>query len=107
MIDHVEFTVVAGRGGDGAAMPRREKFVPRGGPDGGDGGRGGNVVLVATRSLSTPATSIKGTCIGPKMGKPGGSNRKKGASGTDIELRVPVGLDRDRPHPGGGSRAPR
>ncbi len=91
MIDRVEFTVVAGRGGDGAATFRREKFVPRGGPDGGDGGRGGNVVLVATRSLSTLRDFHHGDVHRAEDGKSGGSNRKKGASGADIELRVPVG----------------
>ena len=51
MIDTVEFEVIAGNGGDGAVSFRREKFVPRGGPDGGDGGDGGDVILIADRAL--------------------------------------------------------
>ncbi len=91
MIDRVRIRVQAGRGGDGAATFRREKFVPRGGPDGGDGGRGGNVILVATRSLSTLRDYHEGDLHRAGDGKPGGSNRKKGASGPNIELRVPIG----------------
>lgn len=91
MIDRVTFSVAAGRGGDGAVTFRREKFVPRGGPDGGDGGRGGDVILVATRGLSTLRDYHEGDVHRAQDGKPGGSNRKKGASGADLELRVPIG----------------
>lgn len=91
MIDRVTFSVVAGRGGDGAVTFRREKFVPRGGPDGGDGGRGGDVILVATRGLSTLRDYHEGDVHRAQDGKPGGANQKKGASGGDLELKVPVG----------------
>lgn len=91
MIDRVRIRVEAGRGGDGAATFRREKFIPRGGPDGGDGGRGGNIILVATKSLSTLRDYHEGDVHRASDGKPGGSNRKKGASGANLELRVPIG----------------
>ncbi|HCF89039.1 MAG TPA: hypothetical protein DER41_03690, partial [Firmicutes bacterium] len=52
-VDYAEIKVVSGRGGDGAASFRREKYVPRGGPDGGDGGRGGDVVFEVSSGLAT------------------------------------------------------
>jgi GTP-binding protein len=89
--DRSRIQVVAGRGGDGALSFRREKFVPKGGPDGGDGGDGGDVVLVADpdlRDLSRfrPNMWVKGG----RGGNGGGSNRH-GANGEAVELRVPVG----------------
>jgi GTPase len=91
VIDHVEIDVVAGRGGDGAISFRREKFVPRGGPDGGDGGRGGNIVVVATRSLSTLRDFQHGRVYSAEDGGRGGPNQRRGASAPPLELRVPVG----------------
>ena len=91
MIDHVEIDVIAGRGGDGAVAFRREKFVPRGGPDGGDGGRGGNVVVIATRSISTLRDFRHGLVHKAEDGRPGGPNQRRGASAPVLELRVPVG----------------
>ena len=70
---------------------RREKFVPRGGPDGGNGGRGGDVTLVADARLSTLLDlKYKRRCIA-KNGRPGGSKDCTGADGESLELRVPVG----------------
>ena len=52
-IDHTFIEIIAGNGGDGCVSFRREKYVPHGGPDGGDGGRGGNIIVEATKRLST------------------------------------------------------
>jgi GTP-binding protein len=89
--DRARLHVVAGRGGDGAIHFRREKFVPRGGPDGGDGGEGGDVVLVADarrRDLSgfRPNERVRAT-----RGGAGGGRLSHGARGEDAELHVPVG----------------
>lgn len=91
MIDHVRIKVVAGRGGDGAVSFHREKFVPRGGPDGGDGGRGGGVVLIADRSRSTLRDLREGQTFKAGDGARGGPNQRRGASADTLELRVPVG----------------
>ena len=89
--DRASIRVVAGRGGDGALSVRREKFVPRGGPDGGDGGRGGDVVLVADPDLrDLTAFRTKATFRGGRGGN-GGGNRRHGANGEDVVLAVPVG----------------
>ena len=91
MIDCVEFEVVAGNGGDGIVSFRREKFVPRGGPDGGDGGRGGDVVFVADRRMSTlqPYRDQRVRVAG--NGRPGGPNRMHGAAGEQLVITVPPG----------------
>jgi GTP-binding protein len=86
---HVE----AGRGGDGGLSFRREKYVPRGGPDGGDGGRGGDVVIRADPTLRD-LSSLRG--VNRVRGERGGNGRGKrrhGADGADAELRVPVGTE--------------
>ncbi len=91
MIDQIEIDVVAGRGGDGAVSFRREKFVPRGGPDGGDGGRGGDVILVAQRRVSTLDAYSDGHVRKAQDGVPGGPNLRRGASAPSLTLPVPVG----------------
>jgi GTP-binding protein len=91
--DRARIHVVAGRGGDGALSFRREKHVPKGGPDGGDGGPGGSVVLVADpdlRDLSAFRTRRK---IAAGKGGHGGGSGRHGAAGRDVELRVPVGTE--------------
>ncbi|HEX3453348.1 MAG TPA: GTPase ObgE [Gaiellaceae bacterium] len=91
--DRAHIHVVAGRGGDGALSFRREKHVPKGGPDGGDGGAGGSVVLVADpelRDLSALRTRRK--IVAGRGGHGGGSGRH-GATGKDVELHVPVGTE--------------
>ena len=89
--DRAEIHVQAGRGGDGGLSFRREKFVPKGGPDGGDGGRGGDVVIVADPTLRdlSPLRRVKRLRAG--RGGNGRGSRKHGADGEDAELRVPVG----------------
>jgi GTP-binding protein len=89
--DRAQIHVAAGRGGDGGLSFRREKHVPKGGPDGGDGGRGGDVVLVADPDLrDLSAFRSKRTSRGGR-GEPGRGSGKHGANGADAELRVPVG----------------
>jgi len=89
--DRARIHVAAGRGGDGALSFRREKHVPRGGPDGGDGGPGGSVILVADPELrDLSAFRTRRTIAAGKGGHGGGSGRH-GAAGRDVEVRVPVG----------------
>jgi GTP-binding protein len=107
--DRARLTVVAGRGGDGSMHFRREKFVPKGGPDGGDGGDGGDVVLVADarrRDLSGFRPNQK---LRAERGGNGGGSLSNGARGEDAVLAVPVGtqvldaeerLIADLAHPG-------
>ena len=91
MIDQVEFEVQAGAGGDGIASMRREKFAPHGGPDGGDGGRGGSVVLVADGGVTGLGAYRDGRARRADDGRAGASGQRRGASGEDALLRVPVG----------------
>jgi GTP-binding protein len=90
-IDEAVIEVVAGRGGNGCVSFRREKFVPRGGPDGGGGGRGGDVVLVADRGLSTLIDQKLRPLARAQDGAHGGGNQRDGRAGPDVELRLPVG----------------
>ena len=90
-IDEVRIFVQAGRGGDGVCSFRREKFVPRGGPDGGDGGHGGNVVAVASRHLNTLLELRYQQRYKAKAGGHGGGSNKHGRNGTDVVINVPVG----------------
>lgn len=90
-IDEAEITVIAGDGGTGCVSFRREKFVPRGGPDGGDGGRGGDVVLVADRNLATLLDLRLRPEIRAERGAHGQGSRKDGSQGADAVIRVPLG----------------
>lgn len=90
-VDEAVIEVAAGRGGDGRVSFRRERFVPRGGPDGGDGGHGGDVVLIADRGLSTLLEQRVHTRVAAEDGAPGGSNGRDGRAGADVVVRVPVG----------------
>jgi GTP-binding protein len=96
--DRAEIEVQAGRGGDGSLHFRREKHVPKGGPDGGDGGPGGDVVLVADPDLRDLSAFRVKRRYKAGSGEPGRGALKHGATGESIELRVPVGtqvLDED------------
>jgi len=83
--------VRGGHGGKGSASFRREPFVPRGGPDGGDGGRGGSVTLVASNNVSDLALYRRRTRWPAESGADGAGGRKTGRTGADVELKVPVG----------------
>src|SRR5947209_7346005 len=89
--DHTTIHVAAGRGGDGGLSFRREKFVPKGGPDGGDAGNGGDVVFVADPSLRDLANLQRRRSIEARKGGNGRGTRKHGADGEPVEVRVPVG----------------
>ncbi len=90
-VDEATILVVAGRGGDGSKSFRREKFVPLGGPDGGDGGRGGDVVLSADRNLATLVDLRLRRKNRAESGAPGAGANKTGKSGAALVIRVPVG----------------
>ena len=89
--DRARIHVQAGRGGDGALSFRREKHVPKGGPDGGDGGPGGDVVIVADPDLRDLSAFRARQWFKAEKGGAGGGSGKHGASGGDVELRVPLG----------------
>jgi len=89
--DRARLTVVAGRGGDGAIHFRREKYVPRGGPDGGDGGDGGDVVLVADPRRRDLSGFRPNQTLRAENGGIGGGRLSHGARGEDAVLRLPVG----------------
>ena len=107
--DRARIHVLAGRGGDGCLSFRREKYVPKGGPDGGDGGKGGDIALVADAMLRDLSNVRPNQWIRAGKGEPGRGARKHGADGGSIELHVPVGtqvvtddgeLIADLAHPG-------
>ncbi len=90
-IDYVEITVRSGKGGAGSAHFRREKYEPRGGPDGGDGGKGGSVILEADPHLYTLMDLRYNKHHFADSGEPGGGQTRTGADGEDIVLHVPPG----------------
>ncbi len=90
-VDRVTVDVQAGRGGDGCVSFRREKFVPRGGPDGGDGGNGGSVILVAENGVDTLAPLVHRKHWRAKSGTAGSGGNRHGANAEDIVIRVPAG----------------
>jgi GTPase len=89
--DRARIHVQAGKGGDGGLSFRREKFVPKGGPDGGDGGDGGSVVLIADPALRDLSALQRRRWIKATRGGNGTGQRRHGANGEDAEVRVPVG----------------
>jgi GTPase len=90
-IDHARIKVRAGNGGSGTSSFRREKFVPMGGPDGGDGGRGGDIVLRADSNLATLLDYSYRDFWKAEDGKHGSGSNKSGLSGDDVVLPVPPG----------------
>ncbi len=90
-LDTATITVLSGKGGDGCVSTRREKFVPCGGPDGGNGGRGGSVWLVADAHLTTLLDFRYKRRYEARPGDKGGGNNCTGRDGADIEIKVPCG----------------
>jgi GTP-binding protein len=99
-VDEVEIHVAAGHGGKGALSFRREKFVPRGGPDGGDGGHGGSVYLVARANLNTLLNFRFQKLFEARNGAQGEGSLRTGKSGADIVLEVPIGTQVYEKRPG-------
>ncbi|HNZ06879.1 MAG: GTPase ObgE [Candidatus Cloacimonetes bacterium] len=92
-IDHAKLKVRAGNGGDGAVSFRREKFVPKGGPDGGDGGRGGDIIALGDENVNTLLDYRFSKLYAAENGKHGSGARKTGSSGEHVYLRMPLGTE--------------
>ena len=92
-IDHSNIRIKAGNGGDGCISFRREKFIPKGGPDGGDGGRGGDVIARGDNNINTLLDYRYKRLIKAENGKGGGGANKTGASGEPAILRLPLGTE--------------
>jgi GTP-binding protein len=92
-IDEVELEVKGGDGGGGAVSFRRERYVPRGGPDGGDGGRGGSVYAVADRALRTLNHLAGVEVVAAERGGDGAGRKRTGRAGEDRRIRIPLGTE--------------
>jgi len=92
-VDSAKVFVQAGDGGKGCVSFRREKYVPKGGPDGGDGGKGGNVIAVGDENVNTLLAYRYNHFYKAKNGRNGMGNNKTGASGEDIILTFPLGTE--------------
>lgn len=90
-VDEASITVVAGKGGPGSASFRREKYIPRGGPDGGDGGAGGSVWLAGDSGLNTLADFRHARHFKARNGQPGAGGQRSGKSAEDVIIKVPLG----------------
>src|SRR3989304_1371437 len=90
-IDEAKIEVHAGKGGNGAVSFRREKYIPRGGPDGGDGGRGGSVYVLADRNINTLIDYRFARIHRARNGEGGRGKQCNGKGAEDIVLRMPVG----------------
>jgi GTP-binding protein len=89
--DEALIEVTAGSGGDGMVSFHREKYVQKGGPDGGDGGRGGDIVLVASESVHSLLRVARAYRYVAKNGRPGGTNQRSGRSADNVRIEVPPG----------------
>ncbi len=92
-VDEARIAVIAGNGGDGVISFRREKFIPKGGPDGGDGGRGGSIIAVADRNINTLIDYRYARRHQARNGERGRGSDQYGAAAADITLRMPVGTE--------------
>ena len=90
-IDEVQIRVISGKGGDGLVSWRREKYIPKGGPWGGDGGKGGDVYLLADENLNTLSEYRHKKILTAENGERGMPNLMHGKNGEDLFLKVPVG----------------
>ncbi|NPA88494.1 MAG: GTPase ObgE [Epsilonproteobacteria bacterium] len=90
-VDNIKLTVKSGKGGAGCVSFRREKFVPKGGPDGGDGGKGGDVIIECDNNTHTLSHFKGKRLLKAKNGRPGEGRKKHGADGEDLILKVPPG----------------
>ena len=90
-VDVAKIWIKAGKGGDGAIAFHREKYVNAGGPDGGDGGKGGNIVFIADRNLNTLMDFRYKRKYVAESGKNGGTNKCTGAGAPDLIIKVPFG----------------
>jgi len=90
-VDNVKLTVKSGKGGAGCVSFRREKFIPKGGPDGGDGGKGGDVIVECDNNTHTLSHFKGKRILKAKNGRPGEGKKKHGADGEDLILKVPPG----------------
>ncbi|MCL2216261.1 MAG: GTPase CgtA, partial [Defluviitaleaceae bacterium] len=90
-VDNVNITIESGAGGHGHISFRREKYVPNGGPDGGDGGRGGSVVFEASADMNTLVDFRYKKVFKAEAGVNGGKSKCTGRNGEDLILKVPVG----------------
>jgi GTP-binding protein len=92
-IDYARIRIKSGNGGDGCVSFRREKFIPKGGPDGGDGGRGGDIVAIGDQNVNTLLDYRYHKTFAADNGKAGAGANKHGSSGKHIYLRMPLGTE--------------
>lgn len=90
-VDRVKVHLVAGRGGNGVVAWRREKYIPKGGPNGGNGGKGGSVILQADTQVYSLEWFRNRRILKSENGNPGGANNQQGRNGKDLILKVPCG----------------
>ena len=90
-IDEVQVSLISGDGGDGCSSFRREKFVPKGGPSGGDGGKGGDVILISDSNINTLSSFRYKKVLKAENGQNGQNKDKYGKSGVDLIIKVPIG----------------